>query len=520
MSDQHTVYGTEEDEAISSYGSGSFVYAGGGDDVITVNPNATLYGEGGNDTFVLGLYDNNAGNGVVLDGGGGTDTLVIHSEYTGDILENYTSTLHFPKFEMADIEVMKIGSFATESLDLRLHNSSQSDYAGPTTIDASGMDAFNNQASFKFTATGDIGLSVTGSTGVNYITTGQGDDFIQLHGGNAMANQVFDFGGNNTIIGSSGSDNINTVGFGGGNGDNIVKGGAGDDAITTGGGNDYLSGGSGNDSLNAGAGDDVLLGGSGDDVVHGGDGDDVLRGQSGDDTLLGGAGDDFLNANTGNDELFGGSGDDRMYGGKGDDYLEGGTGDDVLRGDRGNDEIHGGEGADNIKGGRGDDELFGGSGNDTIFGGSGNDTIFGGDGDDTLVFDRSGDDQYHGGTQSSEALGIGDVLSFNGSGLSVDSLDGSNVHGVEILDITGSGNNSLDLSGLDADDIASMSDTESLVIKGDEGDSVQLDADKFMAEAETVDIGGESFTHYVANTGGGDADVDLYINTNVNVTLS
>ncbi|MDF1795721.1 MAG: calcium-binding protein [Coxiellaceae bacterium] len=504
MSDSPKVFGTDEDEEFSFYDAGSLVYAGSGDDVVYVEPNAAVYGEAGNDTFILGLYGNNPGEGVSLDGGSGTDTVVIHSGFTKNALDSFVSTLHFPKFDMANIEVMKIGSFAAEAFDLHLDNSSDAGYMGPTIIDASAMDVLNDRASFKLTATGDIGLSITGSTGVNNIMTGQGDDYIQLHGGHGlMSNQVIDLGGDNTIIGSSGTDNINTVGFGGGNGDNTIRAGAGDDRVTTGGG------------------DDLLAGGAGDDTLNGGAGDDVLRGQSGDDILMAGDGDDFLNGNTGNDELYGDGGNDRMYGGQGDDYLEGGTGDDVLRGDKGNDEIHGGEGADTIKGGRGDDVLFGGSGDDTIFGGSGSDSIFGGEGDDTLIYDKSGKDTYYGGSQSSDTLGVGDVLMFEGGSLNLDSLSSDNVQGVEILDITGSGGNTLDLSGLDADEVAAMSDTDSMVIKGNADDQVKLDAESFVSDG-TVEINGETFAHYVASPGasGADADVDLFINNNVNVTLS
>lgn len=75
-------------------------------------------------------------------------------------------------------------------------------------------------------------------------------------------------------------------------------------------GDDLIRGQAGNDSLNGGRGRDVLFGGAGNDGVYGEDGGDMLYGDAGSDFLNGGLGDDFLNGGTGLDHMVGGAGFD------------------------------------------------------------------------------------------------------------------------------------------------------------------------------------------------------------------
>ncbi|MDF1795722.1 MAG: calcium-binding protein [Coxiellaceae bacterium] len=181
------------------------------------------------------------------------------------------------------------------------------------------------------------------------------------------------------------------------------------------------------------------------------------------------------------------------------------------------DRITTGYGDDTLYGNAGVDILKGGAGDDTIFGGEGADYIFGGSGDDTLIYEDDGN-QYDGGIQS-ETLGLGDVLLVEGKGSEISSdLFGESVSGIEILDIRGSGNNTLNLSAFDAAErLENLTDTDNFIVKGNEGDAVLLDAEQFMGDGQ-VDIGGETYVHYVGHTGV-DGTVDLYINNSVTITV-
>ena len=103
-------------------------------------------------------------------------------------------------------------------------------------------------------------------------------------------------GGNDSIIGSSGSEQVN-----GNAGLDTLFGRTGNDVLLGGRDSDRLFGEEGNDILNGNRGTDLVVGGEDNDVVRGGQDDDVLIGSAGNDTLIG----DF-----GQDLLFGGAGQD------------------------------------------------------------------------------------------------------------------------------------------------------------------------------------------------------------------
>ena len=130
-----------------------------------------------------------------------------------------------------------------------------------------------------------------------------------------------------------------------------------------------------------------------------------------------------------------------------------GTGDDILIG---------GAGADQLFGGDGNDTLDGGADGDTLDGGAGNDTLRGGTGDDILVWD-SLDLTIDGGAGSDTLrvdAGDADLTAFTGT-----------IAGIEIIDLeTDTGANTVTLA---AQDVLDMSDTDTLTIDGDAGDSLQ-----------------------------------------------
>lgn len=129
-------------------------------------------------------------------------------------------------------------------------------------------------------------------TGQNTISTGAGDDVIDIIGGTLtldagdgldlltfefLSNGAVDVNLETHIIAGAITGTVRNV--------EIVVGGAGDDRLTGadqddfllgGAGADQLSGGAGEDFLDGGAGDDQLTSGAGNDLIFGGDGYDVL----------------------------------------------------------------------------------------------------------------------------------------------------------------------------------------------------------------------------------------------------
>ncbi|MGE4317626.1 MAG: retention module-containing protein [Deferribacterales bacterium] len=130
----------------------------------------------------------------------------------------------------------------------------------------------------------------------------------------------------------------------------------------------------------------------------------------------------------------------------GDHIITGTAGDDVIIGTEASETIHAGAGNDYIDGHGGNDTIYAGAGNDTIVYHAG-DTIDGGTGHDTLLV--------------------------------TDSIDFSNVHSVsniEAIDMTG-GDSGVSNVTLDVQSVLDMTDgneTGTLVLSGDNGDTVTL----------------------------------------------
>ncbi|PSF35262.1 sodium:calcium exchanger [Aphanothece hegewaldii CCALA 016] len=172
-----------------------------------------------------------------------------------------------------------------------------------------------------------------------------------------------------------------------------------------------------------------------------------------DNTLIGGSGNDSLNGAAGNDTIIGNSGNDSLNGGKGIDSLSGGLGDDNYTVDNLADVCieNSGEGTDTIKtpfstnltgtnierltltgtgnvDGTGDSNnniLIGNTGNNILTGGGGNDTLTGGGGNDTYVFASLAD----GIDRITDFNVVNDLITLSasgfGGGLSLGSLDAS-----------------------------------------------------------------------------------------------
>ncbi|MDF1653475.1 MAG: calcium-binding protein [Coxiellaceae bacterium] len=416
---------------------------------------------------------------------------------------------------------------------------------------------------------------VFGGAGSDRLEGGEGDD--RLYGRHG-ADYIEGGEGSDDLYGGRDSDELR-----GGIGDDYLSGDGESDRLFGGEGDDEMHGGTEDDYLSGDGGDDRLFGGDGNDEIHGGEGSDLIRGGIGDDVIYAGAGDDHITYDAdGKDVIHGGDGDDTIHvfngaltefgvvidGGGGSDTLRyhGTFVDDVLgsninnveridfhhRSDSGvvgdatidptminltfDSTFEGAiviDGSYNFYGSEpilselhidasassAEFTILGGASDDRLEGGRSADSIFGGAGDDTLVYDLDSTDEYDGGTQS-EVLGLGDVLLVEGEDTEISSdLFGESISGLEVLDIRGSGDNTLNLSAFDAADrLEALTDTDSFIVKGNEGDAVLLDAEQFIADGQ-VDIAGDTYVHYVGGTGADGSTVDLYINNSVSITV-
>jgi len=150
--------------------------------------------------------------------------------------------------------------------------------------------------------------------------------------------------------------------------------------------------------------------------------------------------------------------------------------------------------------------LTGTAANETFIGGQGNDTIVGNGGNDAFSA-GSGDDVIRLGAAGSPLLefikikgGSGfDTLALEGSDVGLDfSLPIANrIDGIERIDLTGSGNNTLIL-GLQ--DLLGLSDTtNSLFVTGDSGDGVVSSAG-WMPDGQTTFEGVDYNSYYLPGT--------------------
>jgi Ca2+-binding RTX toxin-like protein len=188
-------------------------------------------------------------------------------------------------------------------------------------------------------------------------------------------------------------------------------------------------------------------------------------GTTSNDRLVGGAGADLLLGLAGNDVLDGGAGNDTLIGGPGADRLRGGAGDDIYVIDRRSeiDKALADPGHDTVRSsvtyalGRWQEDLsltgganvsatgnaranvlVGNAGANRLDGGAGADRLRGGAGDDVLLFDAK-DSLQDGGT------GV-DTLLVTGAGYHLTGAALAHVREIEVIDIRGSGANSLILS--------------------------------------------------------------------------
>ena len=207
----------------------------------------------------------NAGDNV-LDGQGGADQLFGGAGNDTYIVDNASDVL----IEFQGQGTDKVLSSISFSIDL-IPDVENIVLTGAANIDATGNFHDNH---------------LTGNSGVNVLSGGDGNDIYDLSAGDTVIENAGE--GIDTELSATASlvlfgnvelgelDGLGNFNLTGNELDNTLRGNAGRNAIVGGDGADLLTGASGNDRLYGGVGDDTLNGGIGRDVMSGGQGADVF----------------------------------------------------------------------------------------------------------------------------------------------------------------------------------------------------------------------------------------------------
>ncbi len=435
--------GLQSYQSVTLTGSSSanIVTGGAGNDSIDGNGGAdTIDAGAGNDTVTY------RGSETSIAGGAGTDTLILGA----------TSGI--------------------TSLDF---SNTSGDQSGGDSVNVTG---FENLTATSLTS----GITVTGSSGANTISTGSGNDVIDGKGGadiiNAGAgnNTVYYYGSETTIVGGGGSNTLmlanaatvdlshsdQTTGdlatvssFVNVDGSLVssaltLRGSSAANTITGGSGDDLIDGNGGADIINAGAGNDTVVYRGTEASIDGGGGSNTLR-----LTTTGGTfnlanaadqstGDSLTLTNIQNIDASTLSAAQAIT-------VMGSSGANVITGGAGNDTIDGNGGADGIDGGLGNDTIAVHGSEVMVDGGAGTDMLVLSLGTTVTAVDLSlvGTDQTTGDTgivSNFESVNAGAVttnLSITATAL------GNNI-------ISGSGNDVIDgAGGADTIDAGAGNDT-------------------------------------------------------------
>ena len=324
--------GAQNDSVQGGFGDDTLL-GGDGDDILDggINNdtlsgglgNDTLYGMAGVDTLVGGDGDDlifggddpdvllGLGGADTLDGGEGDDLYYVGADH----LLTDTGTQGY------DVAIILDGGGESISLAGWSGIERIEGNVGHDVIDATAL----GEAIFVWANAGND--TIHGGSGNDTLLGGDGNDYITGGGGQ---DTILGWSGDDTVDAGAGDDIIYVFDDG-----DVVHGGAGYDEVVVrdasginlsiGGwsGVEWVMGYSGDDTLNAvGYGEDIVL--------VGGNGSDVILAGNGNDTIYADAGNDFLYGSAGDDALIGSDGNDTLEGGAGRDYLAGGSGSDVF----------------------------------------------------------------------------------------------------------------------------------------------------------------------------------------------
>ena len=172
--------------------------------------------------------------------------------------------------------------------------------------------------------------------------------------------------------------------------------------------------------------------------------------------------------------------------------------------------------ANTLTGTGANEQFVAGAGNDILIGNGGKDVMYGGAGNDTFILNASNVSALSDNNNTSSNImridgGNGtDTLTLDGNGITLDfsTIQGTKVTGIEVIDITGNGNNSLKFTYTD---LLHISDTNILTIKGDAGDSVSILGATSIATETVLGI------QYNTYNFGGSLASDVWVQSNVSV---
>ena len=334
--------GKGNDSITIGYPLHSYVDAGDGDDVITVNSNGYGSGTGilggdGNDTFYL----NGSTGGTVIDGCGGDDVFYANGSHFSILGGEGNNTVNETGSDNYYSNVSNTLSLLTELDFSGAGDTKTITIAGVTYTITCGRitnkpDSENLTLAYGYNSvTGEIIFSGNGFTITsdknkpqnivllgtdNTLYTGSEDDIINIYGD---YNFVYSGSGNDTIIHNGAVANG-------------IHGEDGDDEIILNGVNNYtVSGGNGNDTITVKQAASAVQGGDGDDTyniegtrttIRDQDGNNVYNIKGENNNIAGGAGNDTFNI-YGNNNLVTGQGGDDYYVILGDNNtIDGGTG--------------------------------------------------------------------------------------------------------------------------------------------------------------------------------------------------
>ena len=200
-----TTSGIETSGTVTGEAVAETILSGAGNDIISTGGTAgdSISSGAGNDTITL--TSSTAGHTHTVDGGDGTDTLILGNAAT------YTDS---DLIHVSNVEIVKLGATTAQALALGVYATN----AGITTVNA---DSLVN----------DAALTLTGSIATT----------VSLVAGDLAASA---YTGNLTVTATTGTNSITS-----GSGNDSIDGGAGNDTINAGSGIDTVTGGAGNDSF-------------------------------------------------------------------------------------------------------------------------------------------------------------------------------------------------------------------------------------------------------------------------------
>lgn len=412
-------YGMEGNDSINVFGQGNnYVYAGSGNDTVTLEQQAFVYGNSGNDTFNI----NYATSGTSINGEAGND--IYNIDYTTTNLNDSggNNTFYVNANNSNIVGGSNKDTFYINSSGNTINGGNGDDHfvidnTGANTID--GSNGINTAIDNSGGAATLINISTDNCGLLNFYSANETQDLV-------INGTTYTFT-NTGADGSASANNSLMYSYNSTTGELRLEGGgftitsSNPSKLLIRGDNNKISGTSGNDSISIESGTN--------NIVDAGNGDDTLTMDTAENTLIGGAGNDTLVVNaTTTKEISGGDGNDVLVlNSSNNTDIDLGNGNNTVRGSGSSNNINLGDNKNvvNLRGSS--NTITSGSGDDSITIEGDSNTIIGGDGNNTISLD---------GSLNNLTLGSGaDRISLKGNENEVETGDGNSS-----VSITGSSN--------------------------------------------------------------------------------